>query len=324
MKDIKGIFKIKIIWITLIANNLYLYSTKIHPDAGSTSAQFLKIPVGAYYSSLGGSVINIREDILSSFYNPSFIANYKNKIFNISHNFHISDINQSYIAFGNKVNNLFNTKGYFVISLNWLNIADLEKRSGLYESSSYDPSPIEERFKANDFSIMFSYGFEYKDVVNSGFSIKYISQKIDNLYSATIAFDIGVNKEILIKDKNYNIDFAINNIGRGIKFETKRYKLPLLFRVGGWSDFWDLKVSFNILKYIDNYPYFILGFSKDINSYLDIRAGYRYRFYGNELGFWSGVSFGIGFSYNKFRFDYSLNPYGELGYSHKVSLNFKY
>jgi hypothetical protein len=330
----KGEFMIgRILILVIIVFHSFLYSEKIYPTAGSTSASFLKIPVGAYYSSLGGSVINDYEDLSSVFYNPSFAAGYRNKNFYLSHNFHISDIEQSYIAFGKNAGIIFDTDndfityttGYFIVSLNWVSIKGLEKRSGLNEGSPYGPSPVEGRFSAGDFSFMLSYAFVYKNL-NLGVSAKYISQRIDEKSGGSIAFDIGANKDILIKNRVYNFDFGINNIGRGIKFENERYKLPLLFRTGIWSsiDDYGLKFSFNVLKYIDNYPYFIFGVEKEINSYFSVRTAYKYRFYGNELGFWSGFSVGIGYYYKKFKFDYSLNPYGELGYSHKFSVGFKF
>lgn len=314
-----------LIFITIIFQ-VFLYSEKIHPRAGTTSASFLKIPVGAYYSSLGGSVINDGEDLSSVFYNPSFAAGYRNKNFYLSHNFHISDIEQSYFAFGNRTKNIFlDSNSYYVFSLNYLSLSGLDRRSGLNESDPFSPSPVEGSFGADDIAVSFSYAFLYENL-GLGFSLKYISQKIDNSRGDTLALDIGVVREIKIKEKTYNIDFGINNIGRGIKLQNERYKLPLSYRAGVWRDFekYELRASFTMLKYIDNYPYFIIGLDKRINSFFSVRMGYKYRFYGNELGFWSGFSTGIGLVYNKFYIDYSLNPYGELGYSHKISLTFKF
>lgn len=327
MRSEKGEFMIgRILILVMIVFQGFLYSEKIYPSAGSTSASFLKIPVGAYYSSLGGSVINDYEDLSSVFYNPSFVSNYKNRNLYLAHNFHISNIEQSYFAIGNQTKNIFlDSNSYYVFSLNYLSLSGLEKRSGLNESDPFSPSPVEGKFGADDLAFSFSYAFLYKNL-GLGFSLKYISQKIDNYRGDTLALDVGVVKEVKIKEKTYNFDFGINNIGRGIKFENERYKLPLLFRTGIWSsiDDYGLKFSFNVLKYIDNYPYFVFGVEKEINSYFSVRTAYKYRFYGNELGFWSGFSVGIGYYYKKFKFDYSLNPYGELGYSHKFSVSFKF
>jgi hypothetical protein len=105
---------------------------------------------------------------------------------------------------------------------------------------------------------------------------------------------------------------------------SESYSLPLAFKIGVSTKFYKSLLGFDILKYSDNYPYLILGFENNIAKDLYIRLGYRYRIYGNELGFWSGFSSGFGFDYNDFSLGYSLNSYGDLGYSHKIELTVKY
>jgi hypothetical protein len=307
--------------------NLSAYAYKIYPSAGSTSATFLKIPIGARFSAMGGTIYSQCEDISIIYYNPSYLSCFEGRTVYFSHNFHISDIKQSYISYGSKTKNIFyDGKAYYSISLNYLDIGSMEKRSGLYENNIFDASPVEGSFGSHDMALSFIYGFSYKNNYNFGFGLKFIRQDIDSDSGSTLAMDIGANKDISIKNKVYNLNLAISNIGRGIKLADERYDLPLSVMAGLSGDLerYGLKASFSVLKYIDNYPYLIVGMEKKVSNSLYARIGYRYRVYGNELGFWSGFSSGIGLSYNKFIFDYSLNPYGELGYSHKISLYFKF
>ncbi len=326
----KRIFLVK---IAVFLSSFFYFSNsveayKIHSEAGTTSAVFLKIPVSPSYSATSQNLFSKCNDISISFFNPSLLSCMKDRYFYFSHNFHISDIEQNYFAYGNKTQNIINkgNNAYYVISLNYLSISGLEKRSGLNETSTTDPSPVEGKFGSKDIALSFVYGFEYLNNYNLGFAIKFINEEIDDKNATAFAIDLGANREFEVKGEKYNIDFSFNNIGTKMKFLNKSYKLPSSYRFGveRYFESYDINAGISVIKYIDNYPYISIGFDKKITTSLILRGGYRYRFYGNELGFYSGLSLGVSLSYNKFVFDYSLNPYGELGYSHKISLSLKF
>lgn len=311
------------IFMAFLFISLNAYSLKIHPLAGSTSATFLKIPVGARPSSMAAGFTSISNDIYSFFYNPSAISDIKNKNITFMHNNYFASFNQVFFGYGFEPK-FINNKDYFFVSLNYFYSNNLEKRTGFYETDPFNPSPIEGKFDSKDYSLNLNYAFVYTTNTFLGFGVKYINQKIDSYSGSSLAIDLGLMKEFLIKQRKIDFGFSILNIGRGIRLIEKRYDLPLTFRAGVSSYLYNTLFSFDITKYIDNYPYFSLGIDKKINENISIRLGYRYRMYGNELGFFSGFASGIGIKYNRFLFDYSLNPYGDLGYSHKISLTINY
>jgi outer membrane protein OmpA-like peptidoglycan-associated protein len=58
---------------------------------------------------------------------------------------------------------------------------------------------------------------------------------------------------------------------------------------------------------------------------LALRGGYAYSFPNNQLGLWDGLSIGVGYAVSRqFAVDYAFLPAGELGYTNRLSLTFKF
>lgn len=307
----------------MLVLEIELYSYKIHPDAGTTSASFLKIPVGSKASSFGGGYTAVRDDIFGPFYNPASTSLIDNNVFSIFHNIYFAEIKQFVISYGFQPEFSFNNdKDYISFHVNYITYGDFERRSGLYETNPLNPSYIEGRFNASDLLLRFNYSTEFKSF-SVGSNINFIFQSVDNEKAKTISFDIGLVKTIDYREKSFDIGFSVMNFGNKIKFIDSSYKLPLVFRAGISTFISGYLFVFDVLKYIDNYPYFVFGAEKKISN-IYLRTSYRYRLYGNEHGFWSGFSFGSGLKYKSFDFGYSLNNFGDLGFTHGISLCFKY
>jgi len=330
-------FKIKIFLFFIICFFPFslLHSAKIYPSAASTSAAFLKIPVGSRQSAMGGAFTSVSDDVYASFYNPAGLSYLSDRNLSFMHNNYFSGLDQFYLAYnlsGEDIKFLnkypYLRKGNWAFSLNYFfTPKDLERRSGLYENDPLYPiSPVEGKFRAWDLAFGLHYGFNYNPETNLGASLKFITQNIDRESGSSIALDLGIMKKFEMYDRVFSGGFSIQNIGPGIKFNSKRYDLPLAFKAGiSYRQFeTNTLFSFDIHKYIDNYPFLILGIEHYLSEKLFLRTGYKYRINGNELGGWSGFNAGIGFIYNNFAFDYSFTPYGDLGYSHKLTLTFKF
>ncbi len=330
MKSLKFV----LLFVALILLADFSYSAKIYPSAGSTSAAFLKIPVGARASGMGGAFVSVSDDIYSSFYNPAGLSYLTERTISLMHNNYFQSMNQIYMAYGLKGEQIgflkkypHLRKGNWAFSMNYFfTPKDLEKRSGFYESDPLYPiSPVEGKFRAWDLALGIHYGFNYDAYTNLGASLKLISQNIDTESGNSFAIDLGLMKKVEMLDRVFSLGAVVGNIGPGIKFNSRRYDMPMFIKTGiSYRTMENTLLSFDVWKYIDNYPYFILGIEHYLSEKLFLRTGYKYRLNGNELGAWSGFNAGIGFVYNKFSFDYSFSPYGELGYSHKIGINFKF
>jgi hypothetical protein len=57
-----------------------------------------------------------------------------------------------------------------------------------------------------------------------------------------------------------------------------------------------------------------------IHPMFAVRAGYKYNSAMSTLGPLAGLTLGGGFRYNIFSIDYAFVPYGDLGYTHRISM----
>lgn len=313
-----------VISFILILTGYVKLKAKVHPDAGTTSASFLKIPAGSRSSSMGGGYASFSDDIFSSFYNPAGTANIEKRNFAFMHNIHFENIKQYIFVYGFAPSFTEKYRDYISFSLNYLSYGSMDRRSGIYETDPFNPSPVEGSFKSKDIALSINYSIIKSTSFMIGSNIKYINQSIDSKSGHAFAFDIGGIKKVNIKNRDFDLGFSVLNIGTKIKIISDAYSLPLAFKFGISTEYKKTFLSLDLLKYNDNYPFFIIGFENRLTKELYLRLGYKYRMYGNELGFWSGFSSGFGFKYNNFLFGYSLNSYGDLGYSHKIELSIKY
>lgn len=311
------------------------YAAKISPDAGSTSAAFLKIGAGARAVSMGGAFTAVADDPYALFWNPAGLAVLKDRHAGFTHNEYFQSLGQELLVYtseGEKLRFLKKPalkKGTWALGLNYFHTPkDLERRSGLYESDPLYPiSPVEGTFRAYDLAFSLGYGYAYSADTNIGGAVKFISQTIDNESGSTAALDLGVTRSFnWLGGRLFTAGASALNIGPGVKFVSRTYDLPLTLRAGLSHRIPETGalLSFDVSKPVDNYPFFALGLEQQLTSRLALRSGYRYRLHGNELGAWSGFSAGLGLALERFSFDYAFTPFGDIGNSHRFSLSFRF
>lgn len=299
-------------------------AAKIHPDAGSTSAAFLKLGIGARASAMGGAFVAVPGDPFSIYWNPAGLA-YTGPQKNIGffHNEYFQGLGQEFLSYSAPTG-----RGGWGLGLNYFYTgSDLERRSGLNESDPLNPiSPPEGEFGAYDLAFSGGYGRRYAGDYALGAAVKVIRQSIDNERGASVAVDLGLMRGFSWRGGDYTAGFSVQNIGPGIKFEERRYDLPLVLRAGlsRRLDERGALLSLEADKPADNYPSFIAGIEYPLTGRLALRSGYRYRLHGNELGDWSGFSAGAGVAFDRLTFDYAFTPFGVLGNAHRFSINLRF
>lgn len=309
-------------------------AARIYPSAGSTSATFLEIGVGARAVSMAGAYTALSDDPYAVYWNPAGLATQREETLAFTHNEYFQGLNQEYFGFtlpGEKLGLLRGGRlqnGTLGLGLNYFYTPNnLERRSGNNEGGSLTTiSPVEGHFGAYDLAFSGAYGFTYSENLRLGAAVKVIRQVIDTDSGNTFALDLGGLYNFYWHDQPYTAGFAVQNLGPGVKFISKSFPLPLTFKAGLshrlYSD--GLLLSLDLDKPIDDYPSLALGLDYPLTNNIFLRAGYRQREYGNALGAFSGFSTGIGFVYNQFSFDYAFAPFGDLGVSHRISLAFKF
>ena len=319
----------------LTLNSQPACAAKIHPAAGSTSAAFLKIPVGARAVAMAGAFTAVSDDPYAVYWNPAGLAYLKDKSLAFTHNDYFGGLKQEFMVYtleGSRLPAFVKPaalrKGVWGLGLNYFYTPkDLERRSGLNESDPLYPiSASEGTFRAYDLAFSLGYGFAYNPDTNVGAAVKFINQTIADESGSSAALDLGVTRSFNWRGRLFTAGASAQNIGPGIKFISRRYNLPFTLRAGLSHRLPDTGalVSVDISKSADNYPFFALGLEQPLTNRLILRSGYRYRLHGNELGAWSGFSAGLGLVFDRLSLDYAFSPFGELGNSHRFSLAFRF
>lgn len=311
------------------------HAAKIHPSAGSASAAFLKLPVGARAVAMGGAFSAVPGDPYALYWNPAGLAWLEDaRRAGLFHNEYLQGLGQEFMFYTVPARELKlplagrAEGGVYGLGLNYFySPKDIERRSGLYEADPLNPiSPVEGKFGAYDLAFSAGYGWRRQDGLALGTAVKMIRQSIDDESGSSAALDLGAMKEFYRDGVPYTAGLSVQNLGPGIKFVSRRYALPLILRAGlsrplpGPGGL----IALDLYKPSDNYPSLALGVEYPLTARLALRSGYRLRQYGNELGPWSGFSAGAGVAFEKVTLDYAFTPFGDLGNSHRFSINVRF
>jgi hypothetical protein len=312
-----------ILFLTLIIEHAplnILYAVEIHPNAGTTSAAFLKLGAGCRAIAMGSAYAGLADDATALYWNPAGLAQLRSTEIEVYHNESFESIRNDFLGYARPLR-----EGVFAAGVSGLYTPkDIERRSGLNEADPYEPlSPIEGYFQAYDIAAHAAYGRWLRNDLAAGAGVKFIQQTIDTESGIAAAADLG----LLYRRPGspLSLGCAVQNIGTPIKFIDKSYPLPLNFRLGAacrWNG--RLVTTLDLNKPIDNFLFIGAGTEYTPIDFLSVRVGYRYRWYGLELGDMSGLSAGAGFNFKlgdtALHFDYAFVPFGVLGNSHRISL----
>ncbi len=289
--------KKKLISISLMIIFVSFFSFSIKASAGgvgTTSANFLKIDVGARAAAMGGAFTALADDGSSLYWNPAGITQIENQQFFATYNLWFQSISQGYLSyifpFGESI------AGFA------LNYVDMGKIQGYDE----DGFPTHQ-FGASNVLFQIAYAKKIAAGFSLGISGGYLTDDIDNDQQTAFQANIGLMKSL----SKVNIGFAVQNVGSSLKNDP----LPLTCKVGLATKISNITLACDAAFPADNEIYFCAGLEFPLSQTFTLRGGYRSN---QDIG--SGISAGIGFNLNKIILDYAYVPYAELGDTHRISL----
>ncbi len=294
---------------------------QIGPNAGTTSATFLKYGIGSRAVAMGSAFGGLADDMTAMYWNPAGLAQLQTSEISITHDESFEGLRHDFAGYA------FPYKGGVLAAAVYglYTPTDNELRSGLNENDPYYPiSPVEGLFQAYDVAAHVSYARWFGNNLSFGASLKYIQQTIYVYNAWSVAADIGS----LYKFKTLPLSFglSIQNIGQPIKFISQAYDLPLNIRFGSAYKFnKKLTATLDLNQPNDDYLSLSAGAEFWPTDLFAIRAGYSYRMNGNELGDTYGLSAGTGFNFKLrnmvLKVDYAFVPYSVLGNSQRVTIS---
>jgi hypothetical protein len=315
--------------------------------AGTTSANFLKIPVAAIPASMGEAYTALigPDSIL---YNPAALGLLGYSSFSGTHNQFADGINQEYVsgawrspygtvaaAYSSLSSGKFDayddndmligrtssahTMAALSFSQSWPNFKDdIGKLDPMLITPSWTSvEPVKDyRPKAYRVSV--------------GATVKKISETLGSDSASTYAYDAGV---MLVLPHHLQTGLSVMNFGGSEKFVQESYALPSSLRFGLAKDFHTINdvmiftLASDVVKYSDRDYMNATGLSVDIMRMFQFRLGYNsLKDSGSKLCGGFGMTFDRMADKSSFlsgaRVDYAYVGYGDLGVTHRFGVQF--
>ncbi len=281
---------------------------------GTSAFQFLQLGVGARPSAMGEVFTGVADDINTIYWNPAGLAGIKRGELSMTHALWFEDITYSNFVYGRTA-----LGGSIGAGFNILNTGAIQKA----DSSG---NRLTESYSAADMMGLVSYARPWGSLA-LGANLKYITSRIDSQSAHSFAADLGaLYSGFRPWGRKLSVGLAVQNVGTKAKYAAEEYPLPLTVRAGG-----SLALFKNLLLASD-----LTYTEKDINLHagaeytrafgafiLAARAGYKGDT-AKELGALSGLTAGLGASWNDYQLDYAWNSFTDLGITHRISLGIKF
>ncbi|MCX5781851.1 MAG: PorV/PorQ family protein, partial [Elusimicrobia bacterium] len=189
-------------------------------DAGTSTAQFLKLGAGAKESGMGSAQVAASSDANAVYWNPAGLNGVQDMSVSFMHVNWLEDITYDWLGFAKRIN----TVGVFGFGVQYMGYGSIKETNevGVHVGD----------FTPNDTAVTFSYARKISDIEFGG-SAKYISSRIKRS-ADSVAFDAGARYKL--KDIKLTLGAVATNVGPGLKYVSEESPLPLMIKVGCWYE----------------------------------------------------------------------------------------
>jgi hypothetical protein len=240
------IFKaLMIVTLLLFSGMVEGVQAQVISKKGTSSANFLLIPVGTRAAALGGAVTASSNDATAMYWNPGALAGIRNTQLTVDHSQWIADLQHTFVGLAFPVG-----PGTFGMSVVALTMDDME------ETTFEQQMGTGRMFGAGSYAVGLSYAQYLLPDFAIGGTVKLVYETIMNTSASSVAVDIGTsyvtpfdgirfgvrianfgNKMNLDGDDlitTVDIDPTAegNNNRINAKLSTRNYALPLTLQVG--------------------------------------------------------------------------------------------
>lgn len=187
-----------------------------------------------------------------------------------------------------------------------------------------------ETFGASNIVASASLAKYISDAIDLGGTVKVIYDQIDNSSATAAILDLGLIHHP-VSDR-IKVGVSLRNIGFQLTTYSDtagREKLPFTMAAGITYLFNPrLMASFDVSKATGENILAKAGVEYELTPAFDLRGGFRTNasdgYNGGTFAFLSGLSLGAGWKWNKYRIDYGVSSYGDLGWINQISLNYEF
>lgn len=280
---------------------------------GTSAAGFLELGVSARAQALGDAYSALADEASALYWNPAALSLIKKRSIILTHATYVDSGFFDYAAYAQS----FGRAGSFAVGFEHASAGEITRRDDEgFETGSYTP---------RDLALSFGYSHDLKNW-SLGISAKYIQSQITRSAQAAV-FDFGALSPAILGEK-LRLAATVTNLGSPLKFNDVSENLPLAFRLGSAYKFSErCSTSLDAQFPLRQRPSIAMGaeYRVPILQFLSAtaRAGFNSRSL-QEIGGFSGVTFGAGLGLKQMSLDYASVPFGSLGLLHRVSLSYQF
>lgn len=292
--------------------------------AGISTAQFLKIGVGARATAMGESFIAISDDASALYWNPAGIAQFSKNQVIISHNVWVVDINNDFIGAVYHLDE-DNSLG---ASLTAVTTDDMPV------TTEFAPFGTGEYFGYSDIAVAITYARKMTKQFSFGGSVKYIEETLDKLKMRGVMIDLGTyyrtglgSTRFAVTVSNFGSELApdgqVTLVGNREIEEWQSFAPPTIFRIGFAfepyeSEYHRITTSIQLNHPNDNSENVAIGAEYAWQNMFYLRGGYKFNVDEQNISFGLGIQVPI--SIAEFSFDYAYTNFERLGSSNRFSI----
>lgn len=332
--------------LMLLSGSVETLHGQVISKKGTSSANFLLIPVGTRAAALGGAVTASSHDATSMYWNPGGLAALRTTELTVDHSQWIADLQHTFVGLAVPVG-----PGTFGLSVVALTMDDME------ETTFEQQMGTGRMFGAGSYAIGVSYAQYLLPDFAIGGTVKLVYEKIMNTSASSVAVDIGTSYVTPFDGIRFGVRIANfgnkmnldgddlittvdidptsqgNNNRINAKLSTRSYALPLMLQVGlAWDaidrDMFRATLMADALSPSDNNQSVNvgveLGFYEDMFS---VQAGLPELGLGDDR-MWlfaagGGVRYKLG-SGQAIRVGYAAQNHKYLGLTNRLSLSVQF
>lgn len=291
-----------------------LLSFQIVAESNQTGLSHLKIPIGARATGLGSAYTAMAEDATALYWNPAGLARLRQREISTMHARWLMESSYDFVGYGHPTR-----LGTLGIGFSRLSLPEQEGRDENRQKTR--------DFTASDMVFTLGYGTPLSDQVQLGINLKLLESQIEQEKGQGLALDIGASYQP--EAWPIALGLAVRNLGPGVTFMNERTRLPLTLALGMASRILEgltLATDLQYQPYEDRVD-FNVGTEYQLLGPLTLRGGYQT--FNSEAqrekgSFLSGLAGGFGFRLSRYRLDYAMTPFGELGNTQRISLSARF
>jgi len=324
----KGALTLLIVLLTFATGAAQLLPVLGSQRVGITTADFLKIGVGARPNAMGESFAAVANDAYALYYNPAGIAESDRNEIAFAHTDWFVGLQHDFIGAVYHIDH-DNAIGVSVISL---------RSDDMPVTTEFQPYGTGQYFKYGDLALGATYARRMTDRFSFGVGVKLIDETLADVSMRGVLVDLGTfywtgigTSRFAVSVSNFGGQMAPTGAVTLVDGTTvssfQGFSPPTIFRIGFALDPIDdaankLTTSIQLNHPADNAENISLGAEYSYQSALFLRAGYKINVDEQSYSLGAGVRADAKFAI--LNFDYAFTPYQRLGDVHRFSLEMSF